>query len=297
MEETVSFSHPPPVNSQPTDASQFTSVHQYTASQKKTSPSPLLQLPVRLSHATRLEASNSAPTTNRTRVQSKPNPNDYVEDPSTPIRTRKEAHPISSSDSKPISRTESNESKSSDTDALRETTTHRTTIGPDVERSCKDSIFCPRCKLCRCTKCAEPRPLPGILCCRSRHCLPEDLVVCLSCLWCPVTAYVGCTGFSSDESELEGRSRYEQFCSCGSPPSRACCRRWTCLASMAPCLPCLCLYWPLRWTLAACSACYNYKRPGCRCDGFSAEGVTILEALIDPEEPPSSTSCSSTSRD
>lgn len=307
MEETVSLSISSPPSSSsssttfssssPTAVAEVASVHRCTRGPARTLPA-LPQLPLRLSHA-RPQASSS-PTAgliffgrslSRTDgVRSKPNrgdPNDYVDDPATPERVRNPVNPVPlSGESRSISRTDSgDDSKSSDTDFSKEKTPPPQTgsiQGPSF--TCKESIICPRCNLCRCTKCAGPRPLPPLHCCRSTTpCLPEELAVCLSCLCCPRAAYARCVPDENDDSE---------FCSCGAP-SAACCGRWTCLAAVVPCLPCLCLYWPLRWTLAACSACHNCKRRGCRCGG--PEQLASLEALlIVAEEPLSSNSNSIT---
>lgn len=303
MEETVSLSiSPPPPSSSTTFSSSSPTVHRCTRAQARTPPA-LPQLPLRLSHA-RPQASSS-PTTgliffgrslSRTDgVRPKPNrsdPNDYVDVPATPERIRNPAHPVpSSAESRSNSRTDSgDDSKSSDTDFSKEKTPPPpppptgSIQGPAF--SCKESIICPRCRLCRCTKCSAPRPLPPLHCCRSTPCLPEELAVCLSCLWCPRAAYARCVSDGTEESE---------FCSCGAP-STACCGRWTCLAAVVPCLPCLCLYWPLRWTLAACSVCRNCKRRGCRCGG-PEQLASLEELLIVAEEPLSSNSLTGASRD
>lgn len=252
-------------------------------------------LPMRLSEARLLETqSNGSPGLfggRRDRAgirsnQSRSNPNEYVEEPVLAIHDRSDGKPVPSSSS-PSALTSNSIASESKTLSLSKDKAERKVSS---DEPCKESIFCPRCQRCRCIKCQQSRRLPALRCGQTRvQCLPEDLVDCCSCLWCARVAYRRCSDDFSDD-ELEATS--EALCAC---TGRSCCRRWTVLAALTPCLPCLCLYWPLRWLLSACSACYNCRRRGCHCDdvGRAYGGDGQGGALLISDELLSSNSSSS----
>lgn len=206
----------------------------------------------------------------RSNPPSRSNPNEYVDEPVFSIHDRSDGKPVpsssSSSSSAPTSNPIASESNSPSKDK-----SDGSVSSPVDHDACKESIFCPRCQRCRCIKCQQTRRLPAFRC--GLQCLPEQVVDCCSCIWCARAAYRRCShDFDDDDDGLEtsSSSSSEALCAC---TGRSCCRRWTVLAVLTPCLPCLCLYWPLQWLLSACSACYNCRRRGCHCAADARRGA------------------------
>lgn len=273
--------HPPPPLSLPLETA---AVHRHAtpaSARQGLNASELIRLtspplPMRLSEA---RQSNASPgpfgiSRERTGLRSnvnRSNPNEYVDEPVLAIHARSEGKPSSSSSSS----TPTSESKPPSKENAEGT------VSSDDSSQCKESIFCPRCRRCRCIKCRQSRRLPAIRCGQTRlQCLPEEVVDCCSGIWCATAAYRRCSDdFPESELDSTSPSSSEALCALS---GHSCCRRWTVLAALSPCLPCLCLYWPLRWLLSACSSCYNCRRRGCHCAdphrayGGHDQGGTLL---------------------
>lgn len=148
----------------------------------------------------------------------------------------------------------------------------------EVQINISNSIICQRCGKCRCGACTEPRELPSRwLDFRGDKVKidPESVVNLCTCFCCVKGLFYHCINNDPD-AEYES---YSDPCACWSQPN--CCKRWTCIALMSICLPCLCFYWPTKAGLKACTSCYNKcRRKGCQCHR-RAEGSKKL--LIDPD--------------
>jgi len=121
--------------------------------------------------------------------------------------------------------------------------------GTPKATECRESIICQRCGRCRCEECAR-RPSTG-----------RRVVEICSCVSC-VRALrrrrqLRRGGYYYDDDDDEATSA--DVCSCG-PCRSDCRRRWALLVALSVCVPCLCLYWPLR-----CAAGRQVR--GCRCVG------------------------------
>ncbi|KAF7206860.1 protein sprouty homolog 3 [Nothobranchius furzeri] len=122
----------------------------------------------------------------------------------------------------------------------------------------RHQFICERCGRCKCRECCSPRQLPSCWTCGQRClCSAESAVEYGTCLCCVKGLFYHCSA-QDDEDDCADRP-----CSCG--PAHAC-ARWTTMALLALCLPCLCCYLPARLCLALCQ-CANDRmnRPGCRC--------------------------------
>lgn len=142
---------------------------------------------------------------------------------------------------------------------------------------CQDSVICSQCGKCRCQACTQPRELPRYWLCDNKcECSVQKMVDVCSCLCC-VRAYFYHCFKDADGDEC---SVSDDPCACCEQPH--CCKRWTCLGIMSLCLPCLCLYWPLRCGLDCCTSIYNKcSHRGCHCRRDRLPGSKRL--LIDSE--------------
>ena len=131
-----------------------------------------------------------------------------------------------------------------------------------VPTPCVESILCPDCGKCRCAECARRSP---VLCCDSSAscCAGCDRAVDAVTCMCCVRAL-----FSSDSDDNP--------CICPKSPG-ACCLRWTILVGLSACLPCLCLYLPLRCLVCTCSELCTSSRGSCRCQTVPA----VLPPAVD----------------
>ena len=156
--------------------------------------------------------------------------------------------------------------------------TNSTTADEQHVEACTDSIICPQCNKCRCDSCTQPRPLPSRWLCDNKfECSFPRGVECISCVCCVRAVFYYCCWDSEGE---EGGSVSDDPCACCERPH--CCKRWTCLGAFTLCLPCLCLYWPLRGLQAMCTSCYNRcQQRGCTCRRNHLPGSSRL--LIDSE--------------
>lgn len=133
-----------------------------------------------------------------------------------------------------------------------------TTKMDDQTGTLTNSIICSECGMCKCSSCTDDRPLPETwLCDGNCRCAAEPVVDILSCM-CVVKGLY---------SKCDNRSEAVHPCACLSSPN--CCTRWTGLALLSLCFPCLCCFLPLKAAAAATKACYNSsccRKRGCRCD-------------------------------
>lgn len=126
----------------------------------------------------------------------------------------------------------------------------------DSPTTCRQSILCSRCGKCRCKQCTESRPLPRVWL-GERECSAQAAVDCTTCMCVARALFYHCR--SAEETDYS-----DDPCAC--TEQRDCCKRWTALSLLSLCLPCLCLYWPLKGALRLCTACYNRRHGrGCRC--------------------------------
>ncbi|KAK2826983.1 hypothetical protein Q7C36_017909 [Tachysurus vachellii] len=118
-------------------------------------------------------------------------------------------------------------------------------------------FICERCSRCKCQECCAPRSLPSCWTCGQRClCSAENAVEYGTCLCCVKGLFYHCSG--DDEDNCADRP-----CSCA--PAHAC-ARWSTMAVLSLCLPCLCCYPPAKLCLTMCQRGYDHaKRPGCRC--------------------------------
>ena len=125
----------------------------------------------------------------------------------------------------------------------------------------EDSIICKKCNKCRCGACTEPQDLPSKWCCNNEcHISGQCVVETCSCYCCVQACFYHCGGKDEQDADYDCLS---DPCACNQPN---CVKRWTCMALMALCLPCLCCYWPMRGALKCCTACYNRcRKRGCQC--------------------------------
>lgn len=120
------------------------------------------------------------------------------------------------------------------------------------------SFICERCGRCKCQECCSPRRLPSCWACGQRClCSAETVMEYGTCLCCVKGLFYHCSA-QDDEDNCADRP-----CSCS--PAHAC-ARWSIMALLALCLPCLCCYPPARLCLALCQCAHDRAtRPGCRC--------------------------------
>ena len=126
-----------------------------------------------------------------------------------------------------------------------------------------ESIICKKCHKCRCGACTEPQDLPSKwLCGDECHVSGQCVVETCSCFCCVQALFYHCGG--KDEQDADYDCMVDP-CACCSQPN--CFKRWTCMALMALCLPCLCCYWPMRGGLKCCTMCFNKcRKRGCTCN-------------------------------
>ncbi|OWF43781.1 protein sprouty homolog 2-like [Mizuhopecten yessoensis] len=124
-----------------------------------------------------------------------------------------------------------------------------------------DSIICRKCGKCKCGACTEPRELPSRWLFGDKCQISADEVVeTCTCFCCVKGVFYHC---GKDEQDSDYVCDTDPCASCSKPH---CCERWTCMAMMSLCLPCLCLYWPAKGVLKACTVCYNKcRKKGCQC--------------------------------
>ena len=149
----------------------------------------------------------------------------------------------------------------------------------DNNSECKLSIYCPQCHKCRCGQCTGKKELPRRWLCNNKCELSvQRLVEVASCLCVVRCVFYHCCSNADGDTSV---SPSDDPCACCEMPN--CCKRWTCMGLMSLALPCLCLYWPMKCGLNACTFCYNQccRRQGCRCRRDKVPGSKHL--LLDSE--------------
>lgn len=167
---------------------------------------------------------------------------------------------------------------------------HRNSLAPDplirghhTDDEPHDSIICSKCRKCKCSACTSPRKLPSRWLCNGRcNCSADTVVDYCSCLCCVQFVFYHYANSENDPAVSD------RPCACFEVPH--CCKRWTCMGLMSTCLPCLCLYWPLRGLVGLSKVCYNgCSRRGCQCHRDKNSGQTLTKRpLIDSESSQSS---------
>ncbi|MED6263027.1 hypothetical protein CHARACLAT_000130 [Characodon lateralis] len=140
-------------------------------------------------------------------------------------------------------------------------------------------FICERCARCKCQECCSPRRLPSCWACGQRClCSAESVVEYCTCLCCVKGLFYHCSA-QDDEDNCADRP-----CSCA--PANAC-ARWSTMALLALCLPCLCCYPPARMCLALCQCAHDRAtRPGCRCSNTNTVCRKISASNPNAGHPP-----------
>jgi len=131
------------------------------------------------------------------------------------------------------------------------------------------TVVCRRCGRCRCSECASAEQTSTLRRARSA----VDVLTCMCCVRC--VFYHCLKDDAGDERDCS-----DQPCACADRPR--CAARWALMAALLPCLPCLCLYPPLRCSVDA--ACRGRGGGGslrsCRCSAPRHPG---LKGLLESE--------------
>ncbi|XP_077053377.1 protein sprouty homolog 3-like [Siphateles boraxobius] len=125
----------------------------------------------------------------------------------------------------------------------------------DSEEAGLHLFICERCGHCKCQECCPPMNSPSCWTCGQR-CLwsAEEFLEYATCLCCVKGLFYHCSADKED-------SCADRPCSCA--PAHAC-SRWSAMALLALCLPCLCCYPPAKLCLTLCQRGYDRAtRPGC----------------------------------
>jgi protein sprouty family protein 2 len=136
-----------------------------------------------------------------------------------------------------------------------------TTVTPHSHPEGKgEDIMCKRCGKCRCNACTQPRELPSTwICDKKINCSAQTVVDSLTCMCVVQSALYHCVDSGEEECATA-----EEPCSCCERPH--CLKRWGIIGALLPCLPCLCLYPPLKCGVCMITGCYNKcTRRGCTC--------------------------------
>lgn len=204
--------------------------------------------------------------------QIRPHPrvqNDYIDSPPRP-KPPGNLKTISSGGSGIVSTLRENQNNR--TRGLRSLNTHiisappLTNVSPPLKKDPvikeDDSIICKKCHKCRCGACTDPQELPSKwLCGNTCHVSGQCCIETASCYCCVQAVFYHCGGKDEQDADYDCLA---DPCACCSQPN--CVKRWTCMALMALCLPCLCCYWPMKGCLKCCTMCYNKcRKKGCRC--------------------------------
>lgn len=139
------------------------------------------------------------------------------------------------------------------------TATADVTLTLDGAGTVNNTIICPECGHCRCSDCTGDRKLPERWLCEGNcRCSADSVTDALSCMCCVKSCFRNCFD-NPDDSRVNP-------CACTESPK--CFLRWTALAALSVCLPCLCCYVPMQLGVAAATACYNTaccRKRGCNC--------------------------------
>ena len=124
---------------------------------------------------------------------------------------------------------------------------------------CKASIICKSCGKCRCKDCNK----------RESNDSCKFAVDCITCMCIVKPIFYHCLKDQDGEDDCS-----DEPCSCCSQPH--CFTRWSIMALLFPCLPCLACYLPL----LSCSP--NQTQTGCKCTLHSSDSSTF-KILLDSE--------------
>lgn len=126
---------------------------------------------------------------------------------------------------------------------------------------------CGRCGRCGCGHCEQSSTLR-----RAR-----SVVDVVSCMCCVRSLFYHCLrDDAGDELHCS-----DEPCACSGRPH--CAARWALMVALLPCLPCLCLYLPLRCTVdAACGGASPGSVRSCHCSGRTARHPG-LKGLLESE--------------
>lgn len=133
-----------------------------------------------------------------------------------------------------------------------------------------NSIICNNCGECRCASCTGDRPLPERwLCDGNCRCSADSVVDIASCM-CLVKGLYNIRSNSTEDNHINSKSnRQERIHPCDCTPSGGCCARWSGLALLTACFPCLLCYLPMKAGVKCAEACYNSsccRERGCQCE-------------------------------
>lgn len=130
----------------------------------------------------------------------------------------------------------------------------------DQSGALNNTIICRQCGRCRCSHCTGDRQLPERWLCEGNcRCSADSVVDTLSCMCLVKSCFKSCVD-NPDGQRIDP-------CLCNESPK--CLARWTALAALSICLPCLCCYWPMQLGVSAATACYNSsccRNRGCNCE-------------------------------
>ena len=133
-------------------------------------------------------------------------------------------------------------------------------------RSMVSPVRCHICDGCRCKSCQAPMPLPSTWCCdRKYECSASKCVDIMSCMCVVKGCFYHCFPDPDGCEEVDIMDH-----PCGCCEQRHCCKRWTYIGMLLPCLPCLLCYCPLNSCVSLASKCYNCvlhqsRTDRCRC--------------------------------
>ena len=133
------------------------------------------------------------------------------------------------------------------------------------------AVVCRRCGRCRCRDCSAAEQSSTLRRARS-------LVDVVSCMCCVRSLFYHCLkDDAGDELDCS-----DEPCAC--TERRHCALRWALMAALLPCLPCLCLYVPLRCGVdAACRRSASSSTRSCRCSARGASRHPGLKGLLESE--------------
>lgn len=129
---------------------------------------------------------------------------------------------------------------------------------------------CRRCGRCRCRNCAAAEQSSTLRRARS-------VIDVMSCVCCVRSVFYHCLkDDAGDELDCS-----DEPCACTERPH--CVARWAVMGALLPCLPCLCLYLPLRCTVdAVCRHPATDSARSCRCSARSSRHPG-LKGLLESE--------------
>ena len=136
---------------------------------------------------------------------------------------------------------------------------------------CGHGLACRRCGRCRWADCAPAEQTATLRRARS-------VVDVLSCMCCVRSLFYHCLrDDAGDELDCS-----DEPCACTG--QRHCAARWSVMAALVPCLPCLCLYLPLRCGVdAVCRHPSMGSARPCRCSSRAGSRHPGLKGLLESE--------------